>query len=73
MSRRERIAARLVKMAAWSIDRAYWHGQVKGRKRVEKMYSSWPFRSTEPWLLRLATWVDKEAAVTQMVEECWWG
>lgn len=71
-TRKQRLATLIVRLAAWPINQAYCQGQVKGRKRLERMFG-WVMRRITNPLLKLALLADKEAAVTQMVNEGWWG
>lgn len=68
---RARIARRLVKAASGWIDMSYkahemgWTEMEKWANRVARFESH--------VFIPLACRIDKEAAVDQMIVECWWG
>ena len=68
---RARLADRLVRVAAWPVDRAYYSGQVHGHKRRERMWAR--LTRLTRYSLRLAIRIDAETASERIVAECWWG
>lgn len=70
--RRALVAIKLVQMASWFIERSYVIGQIHGHRRCERTFN-WATRGLGKRLIRMALTIDKEAAVTQMIEESWWG
>lgn len=68
---RARLARRLVKAVSGWIDMAYraheggWYEMEKWAGRVG--------RFEQKIFLPVALWLDREAAVDQMIVECWWG